>query len=389
MALPDNINVSMRYDALVRAGTLTDDPAQRKLARELDRLLAEIRTKRVATKSSALGWLFARKGDKAEPIRGLYVHGAVGRGKTMLMDIFFERVAARRKRRVHFHDFMADAHDRIYAYRQKVKNGEVKDSDPIPPVAAELIEAGWVLCFDEFSVTDITDAMILSRLFAELFRRGCVLVATSNVAPDDLYRDGLNRDLFLPFVDLLKRSVTVFNLDAATDYRLEKTARLPVYHAPLGDDARSRMDAAWDSVTAGKAVAPDELTVKGHPVDVPRAGAGAARFTFAELCARPLGAGDYAALARRYHTIFVDDVPTLSRRSRNEAKRFITLIDTLYDHHSRVFISAAAGPDELMKDERGTEAFEFARAASRLVEMQSRDYLDAVAQTRTGTSQGA
>jgi cell division protein ZapE len=270
---------------------------------------------------------------------------------------------------------MADVHERIHAHRQRVRNGEEKDTDPIPPVAAQLVEEAWVLCFDEFSVTDITDAMILSRLFTELFAKGCVLVATSNVAPDDLYRDGLNRGLFLPFVDLLKERAQIFNLDARTDYRLEKTSRLPVYRSPLTDETRQDMDRAWREITAGKSVAPATFSVKGHEVEVPSAAAGAARFTFKELCARPLGASDYIALAKRYHTIFIDDVPKLSEKSRNEAKRFITLIDTLYDQGIRLFISAEAEPAELMQTRKGTEAFEFDRTASRLFEMQSQDYL--------------
>lgn len=375
MTLADSMNVSMRYDALVSSGEIEGDPEQRRLAGVLDSLLDAIRSKRVAVKSSSLGWLFAKKRDKPQLIKGLYVHGAVGRGKTMMMDIFFELVPARRKRRAHFNDFMADVHERIHAHRQRVRNGDEKDGDPIPPVAAQLVEEAWVLCFDEFSVTDITDAMILSRLFTELFARGCVLVATSNVAPDDLYKDGLNRGLFLPFVDLLKEHAQIFNLDARTDYRLEKTSRLPVYHSPLTEEARQGMDRAWREITAGKTVAPAILTVKGHEVEVPRAGAGAARFAFGELCARPLGASDYIALAKRYHTIFVDDVPKLSEKSRNEAKRFITLIDTLYDHGIRLFISAEAEPGELMQARKGTEVFEFDRTASRLFEMQSRDYL--------------
>ena len=377
MALPDNITVSMRYEALAAAGTIRPDPDQQRLAKRLDAVLASIRTQRVTRKSSALGWLFAKKAAAVTGTKGLYIYGKVGRGKTMLMDVFFGLVPAKRKRRAHFNDFMVDVHERIHAYRQKVKAGEVKDTDPIPPVAADLIEGAWVLCFDEFSVTDITDAMILSRLFSELFARGCVLVATSNVAPEDLYRDGLNRDLFLPFVDILEQHAEIFNLDAATDYRLEKVSHLPVYLTPLDGAAREGMDTAWREVTSGKAVAPEHLTVKGHALEVPKAGAGAARFTFTELCGRPLGAKDYITLAERYDTLFLDEVPKMNERSRNEAKRFITLVDTLYDHKVRLFVSAEAPPETLMQTRRGNEGFEFDRTASRLFEMQSRDYLDA------------
>ncbi|MGN6551858.1 MAG: cell division protein ZapE [Pararhizobium sp.] len=376
MTLHDSINVSMRYEALVEAGKIEADPAQRRVAKALDGLLEEIGSKRVSRKSSSLGWLFAKKrAEKPAGIRGLYIHGAVGRGKTMLMDLFFEAVPARRQRRAPFNDFMADVHERIHAYRQKLKAGEVKEADPIPPVASDLLADAWVLCFDEFSVTDITDAMILSRLFAELFAKGCVLVATSNVAPDDLYRDGLNRGLFLPFIDLLKTHTRICALDARTDYRLEKTEQLPVYNAPLDAASAGRMDAAWRQVTHGRPAISDAIRIKGHDVDIPQAVDGAARFTFADLCARPLGASDYIALAERFHTIFVDGIPTLSEKTRNEAKRFITLVDVLYDHHVRLFASAAATPDALMTTRKGTEAFEFDRTSSRLFEMQSRDYL--------------
>lgn len=376
MTFHESINVSMRYEALVEAGKIEGDADQRRVAKALDDLLEEIGSSRVSRKSSSLGWLFAKKrAEKPAGIKGLYIHGAVGRGKTMLMDLFFAAVPARRKRRAHFNDFMADVHERIHAYREKLKNGEVKESDPIPPVASDLVAEAWVLCFDEFSVTDITDAMILSRLFTALFAKGCVLVATSNVAPDDLYRDGLNRGLFLPFIDLLKTHVRICPLDARTDYRLEKTEQLPVYNAPLCGASASRMDTAWGQVTHGRPAKSDTIRIKGHDLAIPRTVDGAARFTFADLCARPLGASDYIALAERFHTIFVDDIPTLSEKTRNEAKRFITLIDVLYDHQVRLFASAAAAPDALMTSRKGTEGFEFDRTSSRLFEMQSRDYL--------------
>ena len=364
------------YDHLVAGNDLQHDVAQEMVAGELDRLIADISARRLESKSSALGWLFARRSAAREPVRGLYIHGAVGRGKTMLMDLFFELVPVRRKRRAHFNDFMADVHERIHAHRKARKNGETKDDDPIPPVAAGLAEQAWVLCFDEFSVTDITDAMILSRLFSALFEKGVVLVATSNVPPDDLYRDGLNRQLFLPFVDILKRHTKILTLDARTDYRLEKLDRMPVYMSPLDSHSHRLMNEAWATAIEGMRESSDELTVKGRQVDVPRVAKGAARFGFADLCAKPLGARDYLAIAARYHTVFIDDIPAMSAKQRNEAKRFILLIDTLYDNRNRIVVSAACPPDELYTGTSGTEAFEFERTASRLIEMQSQDYLN-------------
>ncbi|PYE88964.1 cell division protein ZapE [Phyllobacterium leguminum] len=368
-------SVRERYDAMAAAGEVDPDSAQLALADRFDRLIEELGQKRLSKKGSALGWLFGRKAENREPVKGLYIYGEVGRGKTMLMDMFFALVPVNRKRRAHFNDFMADVHERIHAHRQAFKRGETKQEDPIPPVADALAEAAWVLCFDEFTVTDITDAMILSRLFSALFERGVVLVATSNVQPDNLYRDGLNRQLFLPFIALLKRHVDVVNLDSRTDYRLEKLNRQPVYVTPLGGDARRLMDAAWEIAKGGTEEHSDVLTVKGHDVLVPRAAGNAARFTFGDLCSKPLGASDYMAVIRRYHTIFIDDVPVLDYARRNEAKRFILLIDTLYDHHARLVISAEATPEKLYEATSGTEAFEFDRTASRLFEMQSEEYL--------------
>lgn len=370
-------SVRERYDALVQAGDIDADATQQQLADRLDRLIQELATTRLATKSSALGWLFSRRAPRREIIKGLYIHGDVGRGKTMLMDMFHQLVPVKRKRRAHFLDFMADVHERINAHRQALKNGETKQDDPIPPVADALAEQAWVLCFDEFTVTDIADAMILSRLFRALFERGVVLVATSNVEPDKLYRDGLNRQLFLPFVDLLKSHVDVLNLDARTDYRLEKLNRLPVYLSPLNDGTDRLMDAAWQAATGGATVAQDSLNVKGHTVLIPRAAqhTAAARFTFADLCSKPLGAADYSAIIQHYRTVFIDAVPILDYPRRNEAKRFIILIDILYDQQVYLVISAAASPDKLYVSKLGTEAFEFDRTASRLFEMQSAEYL--------------
>jgi cell division protein ZapE len=294
----------------------------------------------------------------------------------MLMDMFFEHVPALAKRRAHFNDFMADVHDRIQKQRQARKDGKTKEDDPIPPVARALAEEAWVLCFDEFAVTDIADAMILSRLFSVLFDHGVVLVATSNVAPRDLYHNGLNRQLFLPFITILERHAEVLNLDIDTDYRLEKLNSLPVYITPADAAADEALDEAWQAMTEGHETMPASISVKGRTIPVPRAAGDAARFSFADLCEKPLGARDYLAIAARYSTLFIDHVPVLDESRRNEAKRFILLVDVIYDQQLRLLISADAPPTGLYVGRTGTEAFEFDRTASRLIEMQSRDWRD-------------
>lgn len=374
--LQTRVTVAQRYAHLVERGEVSHDPAQERLARALDRLIHEIGEKRISSKSSALGWLFARK--REHPlVRGLYIHGGVGRGKTMLMDMFFELVPVRRKRRVHFNDFMADVHDRINDHRQALKRGETREDDPIPPVARTLAEEAWVLCFDEFTVTDIADAMILSRLFSALFANGVVLVATSNVAPGDLYRDGLNRALFTPFIAILKQHTDVFALDQGQDYRLEQLKGMPVYITPADAAADHLMDRAWEAMTRGAKGAREEISVKGRQIAVPRAAGRSARFSFADLCEAALGARDYLAIVAKYDTIFIDHVPVLADGRRNEAKRLILLVDTLYDHGTRLVVSAEAAPTALYQGKSGTEVFEFERTASRLIEMQGKDWLDA------------
>ena len=367
-----------RYREIAADGVIVADPAQQELAARLDALNHAIGAARLASKSSSLGWLFAKRAPRPGQLRGLYIHGAVGRGKTMLMDMFFRACPEKRKRRAHFHDFMADAHDRIAAHRAALKQGKVKEDDPIPPVARALAGEARVLCFDEFTVTDIADAMILSRLFSALFERGVVLVATSNVAPDDLYRDGLNRGLFLPFVDVLKAHTDVFNLDADRDYRQGRMAETPLYRTPLGPETEMAMEAAWMRLTGGTPSPPAEITLKGRSIPVPAAAFDAARFTFADLCEAPLGARDHMAIARTYHTLMVENVPIMGPERRNEAKRFINLIDTLYDNRNKLVVSAAAEPGGLYAGTSGTEAFEFERTASRLIEMRSRDWLAGV-----------
>ncbi len=373
--LPVSRALQRRYEALVSSGEISQDPIQLDIVHRLDHLNTDLSQLRLASKKSSLGWLFSRNKKTVQKVKGLYVWGGVGRGKTMLMDLFMEVAVVKRKRRAHFHEFMADVHERIYAHRQALKRGEVKGDDPILPVAEQLAEETRLLCFDEFSVTDIADAMILGRLFTQLFRLGVVVVATSNVDPKDLYRDGLNRQLFLPFVALLQENVDVVMLDSPTDYRLEKLAGAPVYVTPLGPDADGRIEDLWRKLTHGVAAHADELENKGRRIPVAAAAGGAARFSFDDLCMQPLGATDYLRIAHAYSTVFLEGVPVMSKARRNEAKRFINLIDTLYDNGIKLVISADAEPTGLYVSDSGTEAFEFDRTVSRLIEMRSEAYL--------------
>ncbi len=365
---------STRYAALVAAGKLEADPGQEVLAKHLAELERRLDRKRLAQKSSALGWMFGKREAAGAPLKGLYVYGDVGRGKTMLMDLFFETSSVARKRRVHFHEFMADVHERVHGYRQEIKNGKAADHDPIQRAAAAIAEEAWLLCFDEFHVTDIADAMILGRLFTRLFELGVTVVATSNLAPSELYKDGLNRELFLPFIAQLMRHCEVVRLEARADFRLEKLTGVATWYVPPNAKADAALDDAWLRL-AGNGGAPHELVVKGHIVHVPKAAMGVARFSFDDLCARPLAAGDYLQIAHEFHTLIVDHIPVMDYGRRNEAKRFIILIDTLYDHAVKLLASAQAQPDQLYRGSEGYEAQEFKRTASRLIEMRSQSYL--------------
>ena len=367
-------SVTVQYATLLAARKIDRDAAQEAVVEMFAALEKRLAEHRLARKSSSLGWLFARA-PKTEPIKGLYVFGDVGRGKTMLMDLFFETSPVARKRRAHFHEFMADVHDRIFSLRQKIKAGEINDDDPIKLVAAALADEAWLLCFDEFHITDIADAMILGRLFTQLFERGVVVVATSNVPPDDLYRDGLNRALFLPFIALLEQCMDVIRLAARTDFRLEKLAGTPVWHVPADRAADAALDEAWRRLAGGQDGAALKLTVKGRTVTVPHAAMGVARFSFHDLCAQPLAGADYLKIAHEFHTIVLDRIPVMGESQRNEAKRFIILIDTLYDNAVKLVASADAEPDELYRASSGFEAQEFKRTASRLIEMRSEAYL--------------
>jgi cell division protein ZapE len=344
-----------RYRSAVARGELKKDAAQERAAAKLAALAR-------ALKSYRRRFFFAAP----KPPRGLYFWGDVGRGKSMLMDLFFSEAPVAQKRRIHFNEFMVETHAAIHAERQRA-------GDPIPPVARAIADSAHLLCFDEFQVTDVADAMILGRLFEQLFERGVVIVATSNTPPDRLYEGGLNRQLFLPFIAEIERRLDVVELDGAVDYRLHRISGLSVYLHPLGPKADAAMDAAWFKLTDRRQGAPQNLTILGRTLRVPQAAKGVARFGFDDLCAQPLAGADYLAVARAFHTVLIDHIPRLGPNQRNEARRFVLLIDTLYDEGVKLICSAAAPPEELYVAGDGAEAFR--RTVSRLHEMQSDDYL--------------
>jgi cell division protein ZapE len=353
-----------RYRARIAAGEMEGDPAQAAAVARLDALAASLR----AWKPKGLGRLASMFGARTDPPRGLYIHGAVGRGKTLLMDLFYRAVEFEPKRRLHFHEFMAEVHELMAEARATV------EEDPIPHVAASIARRAQLLCFDELHVTDITDAMILGRLFKKLFEARVVLVATSNAAPKDLYRNGLQRENFLPFIALLERQLDVVELVAAKDYRLERLTGQTLYFTPLGDAAHRALDVAFTRLTGMDAGKPMALEVKGgRKLPVPQAAHGVARFSFADLCEEPLGAGDYLTIARTFHTLILEGIPVLAREKRNEARRFINLIDTLYDNQVGLIASAAAEPAALYVAGDGAQLFE--RTVSRLMEMRTEGYL--------------
>lgn len=363
-----------RYFERVEAGQIEHDPAQELALKALERLSGELVSYRPLRKGTALGWLFGTRGTSTPP-QGIYIWGSVGRGKTMLMDLFFEAVPLPRKKRLHFHAFMADVHERIFAIRQQMKQGLGKGDDPIAPVAEAIADEAHLICLDEFTVTDIADAMILGRLFSHLFQRGVVIVATSNVEPSELYRDGLNRALFLPFIDLLREKVTVLHLDARTDFRLEKLIGETVFHVPADFKAHAALTSAFTALTGTADAPPMTLEVLGRSILVPQARGHVARFGFKDLCAMPLGPRDFLAIAENFHTVLIDAIPIIRADEPDVAKRFILLIDALYDQHVKLIASAATEPDGLYLGKSGREAFEFARTVSRLVEMRSAAYL--------------
>ncbi|MFH1341063.1 MAG: cell division protein ZapE [Pseudomonadota bacterium] len=373
MLSPTDASFRTHYQSLVSSGAIEADAAQAEAADAFADLEARLTGYKPRRKQSLLGRLFADKGEP--PPRGLYVHGEVGRGKTMLMDLFFQQSPVLHKRRAHFHEFMAEVHERIYGYRQNIKRGEISDGDVIGLTAAAIFDEAWLLCFDEFHVTDIADAMILGRLFSKLFELGTVVVATSNVAPEDLYKGGLNRALFLPFIAQISAHMDVLQLDARTDFRLEKLAGVKTWLVPADRAAAEALDKAWVRMTGKAPCRPRDIAIKGRILHVPCSAHGVARFSFPDLCEKPLAASDYLRLAHDYHTIMIDRIPAMDYADRNAAKRFITLIDTLYDNAVKLMASAEADPLSLYAATEGQEANEFKRTSSRLIEMSSESYL--------------
>jgi cell division protein ZapE len=355
-------NILDGYRQRLADGELEPDAAQADVAARLDALDAQL-----ASYRPHIGFLSQLFAKPSEPPRGLYIWGAVGRGKTMLMDLFFEETEFEPKRRAHFHEFMADVHARIAKARDDVPG------DPIPHVAEGIAEETRLLCFDEMHVTDIADAMILGRLFEALFAAGTVVVTTSNARPADLYRNGLNRQLFLPFIALLEKRLEVVELGAKKDFRLDKLSGLQLYFYPADADAKAALDDHWARLTGNHPGKPQKLEVLGRKVPVPLASMGVARFDFRDLCEVPLGANDYLHIAHAFHTVLIDGIPQLTPDRRDIARRFVTLIDALYDNRICLIASAAAEPAALYPDGDGAELFE--RTASRLTEMRSEAYL--------------
>lgn len=371
-----------RYREMINCGELKEDAIQEHIVGKFQKLHQALSLVGNGDDKGFIEKFFSGEKQNA-PIRGLYIYGDVGRGKSMLMDLFFDLAPIREKRRVHFHAFMLEIHKEMHEWRymdelERLDKFGTSDDDPIPPLAGTIARKSKLLCFDEFQVTDVTDAMILGRLFGALIEKGVILVLTSNRTPDDLYKDGLNRGLFLPTIELIKTTLDVEALDGPTDYRLERMKGMEVYHFPLGEKATKSLSKSFWRLTDHEVddrsqVGPDELEVQGRTLHIPIASRGVAVVSFKKMCGSALGSADYLALAWKYHTVIMVGIPELGPDKRNEAKRFVTFIDALYENNVKFLCCAEVAPEELYGEGHGQ--FEFQRTVSRLMEMQSKEYL--------------
>ncbi|PTN11868.1 cell division protein ZapE [Nitrosomonas aestuarii] len=383
-----------QYQTLKQIGELKPDADQANAVDELERLYHAL-IDYSCSDSLKSGWLlhfFRRTNHKQESPRGIYLYGNVGRGKSMLMDLFFSVAPLASKRRVHFHEFMLEIHNHLKIWHnfsiqqrklamqnlQNIQGRKVDLDDPIPAVAQQIANKATLLCFDELQVTDIADAMVVARLFKELFDQGVVIVSTSNRAPDDLYKNGLNRHRFVPFIDRIKKNMAIVSLNGPIDYRYNRLKGTDTYFHPVNETTTAKLSAAFfrltdRSVEDRDKVPSGELNVQGRKLFVPKSARGVAVFSFKRLCANPLGSADYLAIARAYHTVIIVAIPQFTHENTSEAKRFIHLIDALYEYNVKFLCSAVTPPHLLYQS--GNSDFEFERTISRLIEMQSEDYL--------------